>query len=133
MKSKPTSPEPRTSAAHCKFPAPGEVQELSASAPLWKAAQAQAGIPAECLHSTMEIQMEMSSGPHISGNFHPQSLLCPVGAYLQTCPKLRFLLKAGTKLSLQRTQNQDKPSVPAFPGYCFTGLMDRRLLNPGGH
>lgn len=68
----------KNQAAQCKFPAPGEVQELSASAPLWKATQAQAGIPAECLHSTMEIQMEMSSGPHISGKFHPQSLLCPV-------------------------------------------------------
>lgn len=118
-------------AARCKLPAPGEAQELSASVPLGWETQGQAGIPAECLHSIVATLMEMSSGPHLSGKF--QSLLCSVGVHLQTCPKLRFLLKAETKSSLQRTQNQDKPSVAAFLSYHFTGFMDRRLLNPGRH
>lgn len=77
-KSKPTSPEPRTrlpTANSLPLERYREVQELSASVALWRATQAQAGIPAKCLHSTMEIQMEMSSGPCISGKFHPQSLL----------------------------------------------------------
>lgn len=78
VKSKPFSPELRARlppANSLPLERYREGQELSASVALWSATQAQAGIPAKCLHSTMEIQMEMSSGPHISGKFHPQSLL----------------------------------------------------------
>lgn len=78
VKSKPTSPEPRTRlpiADSLPLQRYREVQELSTSVALWRATQAQAGIPAKCLHSTMEIQMEISSGPRISAKFQPQCLL----------------------------------------------------------